>query len=267
MQADIDINKFDLTNFQHVICGAGPLTCELAISFEEKYNLKVIHGYGLSETTCYSCFVPVDLNLFDHKKWMNNYGFPSIGVPIAQNEMDIQNEFGESLKEETKGEIVIRGHNVMLGYYNNDEANESSFKNNWFRSGDEGFFKFDSDSNKFFFITGRLKELIIRGGVNISPLEIDEVINSHIKVKAGITVAYENDIYGEEVGALVDKLDDSLTEEELIAYCREHLPFHKTPKVIIFSNNIPVTSTGKYQRNKVKYLFNDFKSIQFKDLK
>jgi long-chain acyl-CoA synthetase len=267
MQADIDINKFDLTNFQHVICGAGPLTCELAISFEEKYNLKVIHGYGLSETTCYSCFVPVDLNLFDHKKWMNNYGFPSIGVPIAQNEMDIQNEFGESLKEETKGEIVIRGHNVMLGYYNNDEANESSFKYNWLRSGDEGFFKFDSDSNKFFFITGRLKELIIRGGVNISPLEIDEVINSHIKVKAGITVAYENDIYGEEVGALVDKLDDSLTEEELIAYCREHLPFHKTPKVIIFSNNIPVTSTGKYQRNKVKYLFKDFKNIQFKDLK
>jgi len=260
-----------LPNFRHIICGAGPLTCELASKFEEMFGLRIVHGYGLSETTCYSCFIPVDLDKTDHKKWQSEFGFPAIGIEIEPNEMDIQSDKGESLPDGERGEIVIRGHNVMKYYNSNPDANEKTFEFGWFRSGDEGFYKSDENGRKYFFITGRLKELIIRGGVNIAPLEIDEVIMSIPEVKAGISVGFDNDWYGEEVGALIHLKDNITASEELknkiIKKCRKQLSFYKTPKAIVFSDTIPVTSTGKYQRNKVKHLFAEFKTIQFKDIK
>jgi long-chain acyl-CoA synthetase len=263
IQADIDTGTMSLERFRHIICGAGPLTCELAQRFEERYGIPIMHGYGLSETTCYSCFLPIDLDDRTRMEWHTKYGFPSIGVPIPQNEMDIQDAAGASLPPGERGEIVIRGHNVMLEYYDNEGANLSAFTHGWFRSGDEGFFIDSDDGRSYFFITGRIKELIIRGGVNISPLEIDEVINSHPKVDAGISVGFDNNWYGEEIGAYVRRSDTSLTEEELIAYCKEHLPFHKAPKVVVFGDDIPVTSTGKYQRNKVKGHFAAYRETQF----
>jgi long-chain acyl-CoA synthetase len=263
IQADIDTQQYDLTRFRHIICGAGPLTCELAERFENQYNFPIMHGYGLSETTCYSCFLPIHLSSEEHRSWLVDHGFPSIGVPIPQNEMAIHDTNGNALPQGERGEIVIRGHNVMLEYYANEEANRNAFTFGWFRSGDEGFWMQGPDGLPYFFITGRIKELIIRGGVNISPLEIDEVINSHPKVDAGIAVGFENNWYGEEVGAYVRKGDSSLTEEELLTYCREHLPFHKAPKIVVFGDDIPVTSTGKYQRNRVKGLFTEHKGTQF----
>lgn len=251
-------------HFRHIICGAGPLTVELGEQFEERFGIRIVHGYGLSETTCYSCYLPKDISDGEHKKWMRDYGFPSIGVAIPQNEMMIADDHGKELAPSERGEIAIRGFNVMKYYYNNDEANASTFSYGWFRSGDEGFYELDEKGNKYFFITGRLKELIIRGGVNLSPLEIDEVINRCPGVKIGISVGFENDFYGEEVGAYVQKEDPSLTEEALIAHCKEHLPFAKVPKVVIFGDTVPVTSTGKYQRNKCKPLFAEYRAIQFR---
>jgi acyl-CoA synthetase (AMP-forming)/AMP-acid ligase II len=255
----------NLKNFRHIICGAGPLTCELALKFENMFDLKIIHGYGLSETTCYSCFLPADLPDNEHRKWLSEFGFPSIGLEIEPNEMDIQNEKSESVKEGERGEIVIRGHNVMKYYDENPEANAKTFEFGWFRSGDEGFYRKDNSGRNFFFITGRIKELIIRGGVNIAPLEIDEVLMSIPEVKAGISVGFDNDWYGEEVGAYVQLKDDcNITEQQIIDFCSGSLPFYKTPKVVIFGSEIPVTSTGKYQRNKLKHLFTQYKTIQFK---
>lgn len=265
VQADISTETLDLQRFRHVICGAGPLTCELAQRFEERYCIPIIHGYGLSETTCYSCFLPIGLGRDERLRWLTAYGFPSIGIPIPQNEMAIHDDHGRPVPHGERGEIVIRGHNVMLEYYANTEANEQAFAFGWFRSGDEGFCMMDEHGRPFFFITGRLKELIIRGGVNISPLEIDEVINMHPKVDAGISVGFENSWYGEEIGAYVRRSDPTLTEEDLIAFCRGHLPFHKAPKVVIFGDDIPVTSTGKYQRNRVKGLFAEYREIQFQN--
>lgn len=274
MHSEEKTESYDLSNFSHLICGAGPLTCEIARNFEHRFGLKIVHGYGLSETTCYSCFIPLDINKEEHYRWQNEYGFPSIGIPVECNEMEIQNERGETLPENEKGEIVIRGHNVMKYYFDNDEVNEKTFEFGWFRSGDEGFFKYDNKGRKYFFITGRIKELIIRGAVNISPLEIDEVISKIEFVKSGIAVGFENDWYGEEVGALVMLKENNLPDEqkekyknEIIIQCREHLPFFKSPKVVVFSDSIPVTSTGKYQRNKVKDLFKEWKEEQFKELK
>jgi len=258
----------NLKNFRHIICGAGPLTCELVSKFETMFGLKIVHGYGLSETTCYSCFIPFNLPEADHKKWLNDHGFPSIGIAIEPNEMDIHDDKGVSLPENTRGEIVIRGHNVMKYYDENPEANDKTFEFGWFRSGDEGFYINDEKGRKYFFITGRIKELIIRGGVNIAPLEIDEVLMSLPEVKAGIAVGFDNDWYGEEVGALVLLRDGISADDEMKGYilkkCKEKLPAYKSPKVVIFSDSIPVTSTGKYQRNKVKHLFSEFKSGQYK---
>jgi acyl-CoA synthetase (AMP-forming)/AMP-acid ligase II len=252
-------------SLRHIICGAGPLTVELGEQFEEAFAIPIVHGYGLSETTCYSCYLPISLSDTEHKHWMRDFGFPSIGCAIPQNDMMIADEEGNELAPSQKGEIAIRGFNVMKYYYDNEEANEKTFPYGWFRSGDEGFYELDESRNKYFFITGRLKELIIRGGVNISPLEIDEVIARCPGVKAGIAVGFENDFYGEEVGAYVQKMEGvNISEKDIVLYCKEHLPFSKVPKVVIFGNEMPITSTGKYQRNKCKPLFAEWRGMQFR---
>ncbi|MFN0157023.1 MAG: class I adenylate-forming enzyme family protein [Bacteroidota bacterium] len=266
LHANVNISSYKLGHLRHIICGAGPLTVELALRFEHEFMIPVIHGYGLSETTCYSSFLPIDLQRGEHKMWLSKHGFPSIGVPLPVNDMAIHDENGNELDEGQRGEIVIRGHNVMKHYFRNDEANEKTFAHGWFRSGDEGFFLYDEQGRKFFFITGRLKELIIRGGVNISPFEIDEVLMTIPGIQMGIAVGFENDWYGEEVGALVKLRDGILMhEEEVLIHCRKHLPFAKSPKVVVFGNDIPVTSTGKYQRNKCKEMFASWKSMQFSE--
>jgi long-chain acyl-CoA synthetase len=245
----------------HIICGAGPLTCELVQSFEDRFSIKVLHGYGLSETTCYSCFLPLELSDTLHKTMLVSYGFPSIGTPIPSNEMSIHDMSGNSLPELSRGEIVIRGSNVMKEYLHNEKANEETFKYGWFRSGDEGFWMKGPNDQPYFFITGRLKELIIRGGVNLAPLEIDEVLSRAPGVRAGICVGFEHDFYGEEVGALVIPEHENVNPEDILSFCREHLPLSKSPKCIIFTEELPITSTGKYQRNKVRHLFSEYKSI------
>jgi long-chain acyl-CoA synthetase len=264
LHANLSTDGIPLGHFRHIICGAGPLTVDLAMKFEKRFQIPIVHGYGLSETTCYSCFLPIDLSSSERRHWLSKHGFPSIGVPLPVNEMAIHDGDGRDMDEGMRGEIVIRGHNVMKYYFMNEEANASTFAHGWFRSGDEGFFLYDDQGRKFFFITGRLKEIIIRGGVNISPFEIDEILMHIPGVQAGIAVGFDNDWYGEEVGAYVHLKDGvEVSEEQILAACRRLLPFSKSPKVVVFGNNIPVTSTGKYQRNRCKELFAQWKTTQF----
>ncbi len=265
-EKDENLTDYDLSRFRHIICGAGPLTTELAARFDGQFGKRIVHGYGLSETTCYSSFLPIDLPDSEHDYWMTKCGFPSIGCPISANEMAIHDEHGNRLEEDKRGEIVIRGHNVMRYYFKRPDANRDTFAHGWFRSGDEGFFKTGTDGRPYFFITGRLKELIIRGGINYSPFDIDEVLNAIPGVKAGMAVGFENNFYGEEVGAYVQLEEGSaLSEEEIIQRCRGSLPYSKCPKVVIFGDTFPVTSTGKYQRNKLKPLFAEWKDVQFRE--
>jgi long-chain acyl-CoA synthetase len=264
-EAGVDAYTAAGKSIEFLICGAGPLTVQTVARFEEMFGVEVVHGYGLSETTVYTCYIPRGLPKAEHDKWLRAYGYPAIGIPISCNEMDIQDANGKSLPEGEKGEIVIRGQNVMKGYYKRPDANADSFTHGWFRSGDEGFYKKDDKGNKYFFITGRLKELIIRGGVNYSPLEIDEVINRIPGVKAGMAVGFENNMYGEEIGAYVVKADPKLTEQQVLDACAKELSFAKRPKVVVFGDEFPVTSTGKYQRLKLKGLFAQWKDAQFRD--
>lgn len=261
-----DLRRYDLQRFRHVICGAGPLTIERGIRFEEQFNIPIIHGYGLSETTAYSCFLPLNQSPAEHQRWMRDFGYPSIGVAIESNEMAIHDSQGQEVAEGVKGEIVIRGHNVMKGYFKRPEANADAFRFGWFRSGDEGFYRRDEQGRKFFFISGRIKELIIRGGINYSPLEIDEVLNRIPGVKAGMAVAFDNDYYGEEVGAYVVCNEGvTLSAEEILRACAAQLPFAKKPKVVVFGEDFPVTATGKYQRTRLKPLFAGFQHVQYRD--
>ena len=264
LEASAEATDAVAAGFRHIICGAGPLTVDLATQFELTYKIPIVHGYGLSETTCYACFLPVDLSWDEHRSWMSDHGFPSIGVAIPCNEMAIHDATGNVVADGERGEIVVRGPNVMREYAGNEKANADAFAHGWFRSGDEGFVKRDAVGRAYYFITGRIKELIIRGGVNIAPLELDEVISAAPGVRAGISVGFENNMYGEEIGALVVRDQPHVTEEDVLAYCRAHLPHHKCPKVVLFSNALPVTSTGKYQRNRVKHLFAAYKNVQFK---
>ena len=263
-----DLRQYDLSRFKRILCGAGPLTVELASRFYQTFGLRIMHGYGLSETTCYSSFLPSEQTAEEYDYWMHACGFPSIGCPLYVNEMQIHDGNGNALPPDTRGEIVIRGANVMHGYYERPDANLEAFAHGWFRSGDEGFYRVGKDEQKYFFITGRLKEIIIRGGVNLSPFDVDEVLNAIPGIRAAMAVGFENAIYGEEVGAYVQLEDDAALEEAVIlAACRKKLPFAKSPKVVVFGDTFPVTSTGKYQRNKLRPLFAAWKDTQFREPK
>jgi long-chain acyl-CoA synthetase len=261
-----DISQYDLSRFRHPICGAGILTTSLARLFEQQFGFPIIHGYGLSETTAYCCFLPLDLDSKEHTYWMQEHGYPSIGCSLLPCEMDIHDDKGQPLQEGERGEIVIRGHIVMKHYFRRPEANAETFRHGWFRSGDEGFYRMDARGRRFFFITGRIKELINRGGVKFSPFDIDEILATMPGVKVGLAVAFDNAYYGEEIGAYVMPQEGaSLTSGEVLTYCRERMPFEKTPKVVVFGHEAPVTATGKYQRYKLKDLFREWNEVQFRD--
>lgn len=262
-----NISRRDLIRFRHFICGAGTLALALVREFEDTFGYPILHGYGLSESTCYSCFMPIDISWEKHQAWLLDYGYPSIGCAIEPNEMAIfsADGTGKQLEAGQRGEICIRGHNIMKYYFKRPDANAETFKFGWFRSGDEGFYKEDERGRKFFFITGRIKELINRGGVKFSPFDIEEVLLEVPGVKVGLAIAFKNDYYGEEVGAYV-VLEEGATvsEETILNHCRERMTFEKSPKVVVFGIDIPITSTGKYQRLRLHDLFTEWEHTQFR---
>lgn len=254
LDADEDLSSYSLERFGGFICGAGPLLKETAARFEDRFGFSIRHGYGLSETTCYSCFLPIDLSHEMHRHWLRDFEFPSIGIPLRHNTMTTLSEHGQALPERARGEICIRGRTVCAGYLKRDDANEAAFKWGWFRSGDEGFYVRDEEGRPYFFVSGRLKELIIRGGVNISPLEIDDVLKTHASVQFGMAVSFEHRYYGEEIAAyIVPRTGVSLpTAKDVLQHCRRVLPYPKCPKVVLFGRDVPYTSTGKPKRLELK---------------
>jgi len=163
---------------------------------------------------------------------------PATGIAIAT-----MNDSGELLAAGSKGEVVIQGPSVIQAYENNPEANAKSFVNGWFRTGDEGIL----DDEGYLRLTGRIKELINRGGEKIAPLEIDEALLTNPAVGEAVCFGVPHPTWGEEVAAAV-VLREPATEAELIAYCRDRLSDFKCPKKIYIVDSIPRTATGKVQR-------------------
>ena len=213
------------------MCGSAPVPTEVLRRFEETFNCLVVEGYGLSESTCRSTFNPPDRR--------RRPG--SCGVPIG-NEMRVVDEEDREVRDGELGEIVLRGENILKGYYKNDTANATAFRNGWFHTGDIGY----RDADGFYYIVDRKSDMIIRGGENIYPREIDEVLYEHKDIAAAAAVGVKDELYGEEVAAVVVlKPGAHTTAQEIIDYCKARLADFKCPKTVHFVADIPKGPTGK----------------------
>lgn len=225
------------------MCGSAPVPAEVMKRFEETFHCLVIEGYGLSESTCRSTFNPPDQR--------RRPG--SCGMPIG-NEMKVVDDEDNELADGTLGEIVLRGENILTGYYKNPEATETAFRNGWFHTGDIGY----RDPDGFYYIADRKSDMIIRGGENIYPREIDEVLYQHPAVSAAAAIGVPDRLYGEEVAAfIVLKEGATATEEELIDFCRTRLADYKCPKTLRLVDEIPKGPTGKLLKRELAKLAAD----------
>ena len=223
------------------MCGSAPVPAEVLKRFEETFNCLVIEGYGLSESTCRSTFNPPD----------ERRRAGSCGLAIG-NEMKVVDEEDREVANGELGEIVLRGENILKGYYKNEEATATAFRNGWFHTGDIGY----RDADGFFYIVDRKSDMIIRGGENIYPREIDEVLYQHPAIASAATIGVPDSLYGEEVAAFI-VLKDGLTvpEEELMNYCRDRLADYKCPKTVRFVAEIPKGPTGKLLKRELSRLY------------
>ena len=223
------------------MCGSAPVPAEVMKRFEETFNCLVIEGYGLSESTCRSTFNPPD----------ERRRPGSCGKPIG-NEMRVVDEEDREVADGELGEIVLRGENILKGYYRNPEATATAFRNGWFHTGDVGY----RDEEGYFYIVDRKSDMIIRGGENIYPREIDEVLYQHPAVAAAASIGVPDQLYGEEVAAfIVLKEGREATEDEFIAFCRARLADYKCPKTIRIVNEIPKGPTGKLLKRELATKF------------
>jgi long-chain acyl-CoA synthetase len=236
--------------FREVLCGAGPLLVDTVIEFEERFGIPVRHLYGLSETTAVVTLTE-RMNEDSRRHWHRAYGAPTIGPAIPHVEVQVHDPEGAPVGAGERGELVMRGAVVMEGYAGLPAATADAFRGGWFHSGDEGFWIRDGDGPPYFFVTGRIKELIIRGGANISPLEVDAVLRSHPAVDFALAVPFENRYYGEEVAAYI-VANAPVTDDEILAHCARYLDHARTPKVVIQGDDVPFTVTGKAKRLELK---------------
>ena len=199
------------------VSGGAPMPAETMRRFEEKFNVPVLEGYGLSETSPIATF-----NRVDRRRKPG-----SIGLPVWGVEVKVITKDGVPAKTGEPGEIVIRGHNVMKGYFARPEATaEAIDENGWFGSGDIG----TRDADGYLYVVDRKKDMIIRGGFNVYPRELEEVLLTHPQVRMAAVVGVPHQVYGEEVKAVVVRTAGaSITEAELIAWCRQNLAAYKYP--------------------------------------
>jgi acyl-CoA synthetase (AMP-forming)/AMP-acid ligase II len=207
---------------------------------ENTFGVPVLEAYGMTEAAHQVASNP----LVDGKRVPGSVGIGT-GVKIA-----IMDQDGNIEPANVTGEVVIQGENVTQGYENNPEANLSSFTNGWFRTGDQGVM----DSDGYLKLVGRLKEIIIRSGENISPREIDETLLAHPAVSEAVAFAVPSATHGEEPSAAV-VVTGAVKASELVVFCRERLAGFKCPKIIHIVDEIPRTATGKVQRRIVSAAF------------
>ncbi|KXK05301.1 MAG: acyl-CoA synthetase /AMP-acid ligase II [Acidobacteria bacterium OLB17] len=227
-------------SLRFAMCGSAPVPVEVLNRFEETFGCLVVEGYGLSESTCRSTFNPP-----------NKSRRPgSCGLPIG-NEMAVFDDSNNPVADGELGEIVLRGPNIFRGYFKNEAATKKAFEGGWFHTGDIGY----RDADGFYFIADRKSDMVIRGGENIYPREIDELLFTHPAIAAAAVIGVPDEIYGEEVEAFVVlRQGHTASENEIIDFCRSHLADYKCPKRIHFLDEIPKGPTGKLLKRKLAKL-------------
>ena len=237
-----DLGDHDLSAMRVVVSGGAAIPGEVIRAFEEKFApVVVLEGYGLSESASTTTFN----RSAEERKVL------SIGKPIWGVEVQVVDEDDKALPpgESNVGEIVIRGHNIMKGYYNNPEATAEAMRGGWFHTGDLAY----ADDDGFYFIVDRKKDLVIRGGYNVYPREIEEVLYTHPAVAEAAVIGEPDDKLGEEVVACIAvQPGAAVTAEELIAYCKERLAAYKYPREIRFVDELPKGPTGKILKKELR---------------
>ncbi|MGP4062521.1 long-chain-fatty-acid--CoA ligase [Halobacillus sp. H74] len=250
-----DLKKYDLSSIEACISGSAPLPVEVQERFEEVTGGKLVEGYGLTETS------PVTHSNFVWGQRVSG----SIGVPwpdtdakIFKMETDEESDHGEI------GEIVVKGPQVMRGYWNKpEETAQVLSEDGWFRTGDMGYMNEDG----YFYIVDRKKDMIIAGGYNIYPREVEEVLYEHSEIQEAVIVGVPDPYRGETVKAfIVKKQGSDITEEELNEYCRKNMAAFKVPRLYEFRNELPKTAVGKILRRTLieeeKQKYEESESVQ-----
>ncbi len=231
--------QYDTSTLKLCVSGGSAMPVELMRDFEEAFGCKILEGYGLSETS------PVAS--FNHPDQERKPG--SIGTPVEGVEMRVVDEESNEVRQGEVGEIVIRGHNVMKGYWNRDDATAETIRDSWLHTGDMA--KVDEDG--YFFIVDRKKDMIIRGGYNVYPREIEEVLYEHPAVREAAVVGVPHDEYGEEVAAAVALKDGAdMTAEQLRDYVKEQVAAYKYPRKVWFVEDLPKGPTGKILKREIE---------------
>ena len=232
-----DTGRFDIkkiaAGMRVAVSGGAALPVELMRRFEERFEVPILEGYGLSETSPVATF-----NRVDRPRRPG-----SIGLPVWGVEVRIVADDGSEAKAGDPGEIAIRGHNVMKGYFGRPEATAAAIDDQgWFRTGDIGV----RDEDGYLYVVDRKKDMIIRGGFNVYPRELEEVLLTHPEVSLAAVVGVPHPSHGEEVKAFVVRTPGAaLTEADLIAWCRQNMAAYKYPRLVEFRDSLPMTATGK----------------------
>jgi long-chain acyl-CoA synthetase len=229
---------YDVSSLRLCISGGSAMPVEVMRGFEKAFDCKVLEGYGLSETS------PVAS--FNHPDRDRKPG--SIGTPIQGVEMRVIDDDGDEVAQGGVGEIAIRGHNVMKGYWNRPDATAEVLDDDgWFRTGDMA----TVDDDGYFFIVDRKKDMIIRGGYNVYPREIEEVLYEHPAVSEAAVIGVPDDAMGEEVGAAVVLKADA-GADDIRAFVKDRVAAYKYPRVVWFLDELPKGPTGKILKREIK---------------
>jgi long-chain acyl-CoA synthetase len=237
--AEVDRYGYDLAALRLCVSGGAALPVEVMRGFEEGFGCVILEGYGLSETS------PVAS--FNHPERVRKPG--SIGTPVRGVAMRVVDEKGDDVPPGEVGEIAIRGQNVMKGYWRRPEATAEAIPDGWFRSGDLA--RVDEDG--YFFIVDRRKDLIIRGGYNVYPREIEEVLYEHPAVAEAAVIGVPDGALGEEVGAaVVVKAGESVTPQDIQEYVKGQVAAYKYPRKVWFLDVLPKGPTGKVLKREIQ---------------
>ncbi len=233
-----EVEGEDLSFLKVCISGGDFMPVEVHNKFEQKFKVKIIETYGLSEGTCVS-----SLNPFNGARKIG-----SIGIPIEGQEMAIWGNDNKPQPDGEIGEIMISGPNLMLGYYKNEEETKKIFVDGWMRTGDLGY----RDKDGYYFFVGRKKEVIISGGENIHPKEMEEILYKNEDILECAIVGIPDKTHGEALGAfIIPKAGVTLTDKDIKTYLSQKISGHKFPKIIEIVTELPKSAIGKIQKDKI----------------
>ncbi|HOI72711.1 MAG TPA: long-chain fatty acid--CoA ligase [Syntrophales bacterium] len=231
--------KVDVSSLRYGVCGAAPMPVEAIRRFEEMFNMIIVEGYGLTEGTAGATANPIN--------GVRKIG--SIGIPFEESEIRLVDDDDREVPQGEVGEITIRGGHVMKGYFNKPEETAQTLRGGWLHTGDMAY----RDEDGYLFIVDRKKEMIIRGGENIYPKELEGILFTHPKILEASVVGVPDPIYGEEVMAcVVVRPGETLGEEELRDWCRQNMASYKVPRYIDFRDSLPKNIIGKVLKKELR---------------